>query len=221
MQGEDCLAWHRRVHEDYASIFCSCGWVFNRQAPISDSLMFAPWYYAPNACIKREKLAQIVKHANPLYYNGMRDYVLKTFPDSILHAKGLQVRTGFWEQDAIFQYCIEQDGSPVAWNGIAKGAHVGSSGYNKPSGPKFEGSLQERIAQVEGLIDDPYWRAELFSREVVEREIGHHLKKRTFQYRLRLSGGWESEVSSEVAADHLPRRLNSVTLPADAEISIV
>ena len=212
MQAEDCLSWHREVHDLWDDIFCSCGWVFNRQAPIENHRMFAPWFYAPNYAIRREKLAQVVRHANPLYYNNMRDYVLKTFPDSLLHAKGMQENTGFWEQDAVFQYCIEQDRSQVAWNGIAKGAHLGASGYNRPQGPKFEGNLQERVAQVEGLLEDPWWRAELFTREVVEREIGHVLKKREFHYRLKVAGGWESEFKSELTANRLPARINSVNL---------
>lgn len=221
MQGEDCLAWHRRIHQMPVDIFCSCGWVFNRQAPIADSLLFAPWYYAPNASIKREKLAQVVRHANPLYYNAMREYVLRTFPDSLLHSKGAQENTGFWEQDAVFQYCIEADGSQVAWNGIAKGCHVGASGYNRPSGPKFFGTLEERIAQVEDLIEDHHWRAELFSREVVEREIGHALARRAFRYEVTLPGGWRSEFTSELTQRRLPKRLNSVDLPEGARISLL
>lgn len=220
MQTQDCLAWHRKVNDLFSDLFCSCGWVFNRQAPISDDLAFAPWFYAPNYAITREKLAQVVKHANPLYYNDMAKYVLKVFPDSILHAKGMQENTQFWEQDALFQYCIEADKSQVAWNGIAKGSHVGASGYNRPTGPKFEGSLQERVAQVEGLIEDHYWRAELFTREVVEREIGHPLRKREFKYRVTVPGGWSSEFVSELSKDRLPKRINSVPLGADAVIEL-
>lgn len=220
MQSRDCLSWHRQVHDLFDDIFCSCGWVFNRQAPITDNRMFAPWFYAPNYSIRREKLAQVVKHANPLYYNNMRGYVLKTFPDSLLHAKGMQENTGFWEQDAIFQYCIEQDKSQVAWNGIAKGAHCGASGYNRPAGPKFEGSLEDRIAQVEALIEDPWWRAELFTREVVEREIGHVLPKREFKYRITIPGGWESELKSELKKERLPNRLNSVNLPIGSVVEL-
>jgi hypothetical protein len=221
MQAPDCLSWHRNVHDMFSQIFCACGWVFNRQAPIEDDLAFAPWFYAPNYSIKREKLGLIVKHANPLYYNDMRDYVLKTFPDSLLHAKGNQELTGFWEQDAVFQYCIEEQKAQVAWNAIAKGAHMGCSGYNRPAGPKFDGTLEHRIAQVEELIADPWWRAELFTREVVEREIGHVLQKREFKYRVKVPGGWQSEFKSELTISRLPRRINSVSLPPETVIALV
>jgi len=221
MQGPECLNWYRETHEMFTGIFCACGWVFNRQAPISDDLMFAAWFYSPSYSVRREKLAQVIKHANPLYYNSMREYILSTFPDSLLHNKGNQENTGFYEQDAVWQYCIEADKGQVAWNGIAKGAHLGCSGYNRPTGPKFEGTLEERIAQVESLIADPYWRADLFTREVVEREIGYVLPKREFHYRVTLPGGWESDFRSELTLDRLPKRLNSVTLPPNAQISVL
>ena len=220
MQKRDCLAWHRRMHRDFDDIFCACGWVFNRQAPISDDVMFAPWFYAPNYSIRRAKLAQVVQHANPLYYNDLRGYVLKTFPNSILHSRGLQEQTGFYEQDAVFQYCIEQDKSQVAWNGIAKGAHCGASGYNRASGPQFEGSFADRVRQVEELLLDEYWRAELFGREVVEREIGRELVRRQFRYRIEVPGGWESEFVSELKKERLPARINSVNLPPETVIHL-
>lgn len=221
MMAPDCLAWYRKTHEMFDDIFCACGWIFNRQAPIEDDLMFAPWFYSPSYSVRREKLAQIVKHANPLYFQNMREYILKEFPDSLLHAKGAQEGTNFYEQDAIWQYCIEQSRGQVAWNGIAKGAHIGASGYNRPKGPVFTGTLEERIAQVEELIADEYWRADLFTREIVEREIGHVLQKQEFRYRITLPGGWTSEIKSELKISKLARRLNSVNLPAESQISVL
>lgn len=220
IQKPGCLSWHRKMHQQFDDIFCACGWVFNRQAPITDDVMFAPWYYSPNCSVRKEKLKQIVKHANPLYYNDLRGYVLKTFPDSMLHARGLQEQTGFYEQDAVWQYCIEADKSQVAWNGIAKGAHLGASGYNRPSGPEFEGTLRERIQQVEELLADEYWRAELFGREVVEREIGRELVKREFRYRIEVPGGWQSDFTSELKRERLPKRINSVNLPVGTVLEL-
>ena len=221
MHHSDCLDWHRSVHAQFNDLFAACAWIFNHYAPITDDLAFAPWYYAPCSSFRREKLALIVKHANPLYYNGMTDYILKTFPDSILHNKGKQTNTAYFEEDALIQFCLMQDKSQVAWNGIAKIDHVGMSGYNKPHGPKFDGTLEERIAQVEELIADHYWRADYFGRAIVEREIGRELPPRSFRYRVRLPGGWESEFTSELDQRRLPKRINSVPLPPDAEIVIV
>jgi hypothetical protein len=221
MQHPDCLDWHREQHALWDDIFCSCGWIFNHMAPITEDISFAPWFYAPSSAWSRKKLAQIVKHANPIYYNDMRGYVLETFPNSFLHSQGRQVNTDFREQDAVIQFCIEQDKSQVAWPGIAKIDHVGMHGYNKPHGSKFEGTLEERIAQVEELIADPYWRADYFGRAVVEREVGRELPPRNFKYRIRLKDGWESPFISDLDIKRLPKRINSVPIPADAEIVIV
>lgn len=218
IQHGDCLDWHRKTHERFNDVFASCGWVFNLHAPITDDLMFAPWYYAPNACFKRDKLGLIVKHANPLYYNDPVKYVLETFPKSILHNQGKQRTTKFYEQDAICQYVMEQDRSQVAWRASALVDHLGLEGYNRPDGPKFEGMLSERIAKVEELIADHYWRADIFSRKIVEREIGHILPRREFRYEVRLPDGWSTEFISELPKHQLPRRIHSVTLPKGAEI---
>jgi hypothetical protein len=222
MQHADCLAWHREVHETFGDIFASCGWIFNRHAPISPDLMFAPWFYSPNVSFRREKLALIVKHAKPEYFANMREYVLETFPRSILHNRGLQENTAFYEQDGLIQYCLMEDHSQVAWCGIAKVDHVGASGYNRVmNGVEFEGTLDERITKVESLIADPYWRCELFGREVVEREVGHALKAREFTYRITLPGGWSSEITTELTMRQLPRRINSVRLPPEAKIELI
>ena len=214
----DCLSWHREVHDRFDDVFCSCGWVFNLHAPITNDLMFAPWYYAPNSCFSREKLGLVVKHANPLYFCDMQKYVLETFPKSILHDKGKQRTTKFFEEDALIQYVMEQDKSQVAWRASALVDHIAPVGYNKPDGPKFEGTLEERIAQVESLIADHYWRADLFSRKIVEREIGHVLPRRNLRYLVKLPGGWSTEYSSELPKHQLPRKIHSVVLPKEAEI---
>jgi hypothetical protein len=218
MQHPDCLDWHRRQHVLFEDIFCSCGWVFNLHAPISDDVMFAPWFYAPNYAIKQDKLGVVVKHANPRYYCAMREYVLKTFPDSILHNHGRVANTNFFEQDAIFQFCLMQDGSQVAWNAAAKCDHIGAHGYNKPTGPQLVGPLAQCVAELEAFIADPYARMEVFGRAVVEREIGSTLPKRERRFRITLSGGWSTEVLSELATISPGSKIHSHKLPADAVI---
>jgi hypothetical protein len=218
MQHPDCLAWHREQHGLFDDIFASCGWVFNRCAPIEPDLMFAGWYYSPNACFRRDKLRIVTQHANPSYYHSMREYVLKVFADSPLHKKGSQQDTNYYEQDAVIQFCINRDGSQVAWCGIAKVDHVGAFGYNRTGGPKFIGTLQERVAQVEELIGDPYYRMELFGRDVVEREVGYVLPKKEYRYQISIPGGWTSELVTEIPLRRLPKKINSVILPENAQI---
>ena len=218
MPHPDWLSWYRVAHERFDDIFCACGWVFNLHAPITNDMMFAPWFYAPSSSWKREKLALVTRHANPRYYCDMQRYILENFPNSILHDKGRQRTTKFYEQDAVCQYVMEQDKSQVAWRASALVDHCGIEGYNKPDGPKFEGTLEERIAQVESLIADHYWRADIFSRKVVEREIGHELPKRNLRYLVKLPGGWSTEYTSELPKHQLPKKVHSVVLPKEAEI---
>jgi hypothetical protein len=218
IQHADCLAWHRETHGRFDDIFATCGWVFNLHAPITKDLMFAPWYYSPNVGFKREKLGLIVKHANPLYYCDMQKYVLETFPKSILHDQGKQRTTKFYEQDAICQYVMEQDKSQAAWCASAKCTHLSAAGYNRPENRTFEGTLGERIAQVEALAADPYWRVELSERRIVERELGHLLPRRSFRYKIVLPEGWETEYVTETPRERLPRKIHSVVLPKEAEI---
>lgn len=218
MQHPDCLAWHREQHDLFGDIFASCGWVFNRCAPILPDLMFADWYYAPNACFRRDRLLQVIQHANPSYYHAMQEYVLKVFADSPLHKKGSQTDTNYYEQDAVIQFCINRDGSQVAWCGVAKVDHVGAFGYNRTNGPKFIGTLQSRIDQVEELIADPYYRMELFGRDVVEREVGYVLPKKEYRYQISIPDGWTSELVTQIPPRRLPKKINSLLLPETAQI---
>ena len=223
MQHSDCLAWHREIHEELPDIFASCGWIFNHHAPIIADVMFANWYYSPNACFKREKLAKVAKHANPLYYNAMWEYAVKAFPNSILHRRdgGNIFDTSFYEQDAIVQFCLMEDKSQVAWCGISKVDHIGTSGYNKMNGLRFYGTIEEQIRQIESFIADPYARIEAFGRPIVERELGREVPKRIRRYRITLPGGWVSEFESELSLGRLPRRINSTPVTSEAKIMLL
>ena len=220
MQHPDCLDWHREQHEMFPSIFASCGWVFNQKSPLLPDVMFAPWIYAPNFGIARDKLALVVKHSVPEYFENPRDYVLKTWPNSILHSRGTQENTAFFEQDAVLQYVLMEHRLQVAWRGTALVDHVGASGYNRPKGLVFEGTLDERVTKVESLIADPHTRAEIFGRSIVEREIGRVLPKRERVYTISLPGGWRSEFVSELKPGMLPKVINSVRI-ADYEGAVI
>lgn len=206
-----CLDWHREMHSNFEDIFAACGWVFNTHAPINDSNYFVPWLYSPNYSIRREKLRQVTAHANPLYYNGMRDYVMKHFANSPL-LKNCGESTNFYEQDAVVQFCIERDKAQVAWCRTAKVDHIGAFGYNRTTGPEFVGTLEDRIRQVKELHADHYWRAELFGRDRVEREIGHVLPPRVNKFRVTMPGGWSTTVQTELSLQRLGNRLNSAPI---------
>jgi len=217
----DFFSWHRKQHELFPKIFASMAWIFNRHAPITDDLLFQPWYYAIGTCFKRPKLELIVKHATPRYYDDMQGYIEKNFKESRLNTP---FAIQHYEQDGLIQRVLDEDRTQTVSPGITKCSHMGTGGYNRG----WENyvmlfdplsSFFGRVQRLEEFIADPYWRAEIFGREIVEREIGHELPKREFRYRITLPGGWESEFTSELKqGSFLPRRINSVPVPPEAQI---
>jgi len=221
----DFFSWHREMQEEFPDIFASMAWVFNRHAPIDDSLSFQPWYYAVGTCFSRNSLARIAKHATPAYYRDMRGYIQRNFPGSHLNSPfGIM----HFEQDGLIQRVLgEKKGDMTVSAGRARCTHMGfvrSYGdgtnfddYDMILGP---GTFAERCAKLEALIADPYWRAKMFAREVVEREEGHILEHRELRYRLRI-GEWESEFTSELTREVLPPRINSVRVPPGASVELI
>lgn len=222
MVHKDFFSWHREIHEECPDIFASMAWIFNRYAPITDDVLFQPWYYAIGTCFTRHKLGLIIRHATPRYYEDMQGYIERNFKNSKLNSPfGIQ----HYEQDGLIQRVLDLHRGQTVSPGIAKCSHLGMYGYNRGwnSGSLFfEGckNFSERIQRLEEFIADPYARAEVFGREIVEREIGHELPKREYHYRVTLPGGWESEFTTEVKPKHL-RRINSVPLPPEAEIVLL
>ena len=217
----DFFEWHRKTHAEFDDIFASMGWVFNHHAPITDDLQFQPWYYAIGTCFSREKLGLVARHATPRYYNDMPGYIEKNFKASTLNAR---VRIEHFEQDGLIQRILDVDKSQTAASGIARCTHIGTFGYNRGWDIRedfFEGcpTFEDRVGRLRKLVGDPYWRAEIFSRAIVEREIGHVLPKRERTYTVRV-GPYESEFKSELGIDLLPKRINSVPRTSEMEIVI-
>jgi hypothetical protein len=131
-----------------------------------------------------------------------------------------------WEQDGLIQRVLDADKSQTVCPGIAKCSHVGfTRSYGDDTQEDYEQFLgldglrfDERVDRVEEFISDPYWRVQVFGRDIVEREIGMSLPKRQFKYTVKLPGGWESSFVTEVSRAFLPKRINSVPVSADAEI---
>lgn len=217
----DFFAWHRKMHEDWDDIFCSMGWVFNQHAPITNDEQFQPWYYAIGTCFTKKKLRLIVDHATPRYYDAMPEYIEKTFKNSILNSP---IKISHYEQDGLIQRVMDIDKSQSVANGIARCTHLGVFGYNRgwEKRDDFFGEAQtfeERLSRISKLIGDPYWRAELFGRPIVEREIGKILPPRFNKYLLRV-GPFECEYESELDVEELPKRLRSVPRTPDMGIVV-
>jgi hypothetical protein len=222
MPHADFFSWHREQQETFPDIFASMAWIFNRQAPISDDLMFQPWIYSIGLCFSREKLALIAQHATPKYYGDMPGYIERRFKTNPLTDR---FAVAHWEQDGLLQRILDEDQSQTVCPGIAKCSHVGfKRSYGDDTQEDYEKFLglqglrfEQRVRRVESFIADPYQRAQVFGRNLVEREIGKELPKREYTYRIKI-GEFESTFKSELMRDRLPRRINSVLMTEGAEI---
>ena len=223
----DFFSWHRDQHQNFPDIFASMAWVFNRHAPLTNDLLFQPWIYSPGVAFSHNKLALIAPHATPRYYNDMDTYIRKTFPESKLNDA---FNIGHCEQDGNLQRILDRDGSQTVSCGIAKCSHMGfvrsyGTGETRQHYEMFLDhthlSFEQRVEKLESFCQDIYWRATVFGRSIVEREVGHTLPKRELKYKVILPGGWESEFKTEMRKDLLPSRINSVPLPSNAQIVLV
>jgi hypothetical protein len=219
----DFFLWHRAMQEEFSDIFASMAWIFNRHAPIEEQDLFQPWYYSVGTCFARKMLAHVVEHARPEYYMDMAGYIERTFPKSTLNAP---FNIQHYEQDGLIQRVLDKLNLQTVSPGIAKCSHIGYFGYNQGWDREefFFGNaltFTDRVKRVEEFIADPYWRAARFGRPIVEREIGQALPAREFRYKIKLADGWESEFTSELEKKHLPKTLNSVPLPKNAEVVLL
>jgi Glycosyltransferase like family 2 len=222
----DYFSWHQRMHEEHPDIFASMAWVFNRHTPLVDDVLFQPWYYAIGVCFPRRTLARIAKHSIAWYFSDMAGYIAKVFPNSNLNSP---FGIAHFEQDGLIQRVLAENPEDMTVSpGLAKCSHMGfvrSYGAGDPNDElslamnmPADASLSERVARIEELYEDHYWRVQQFGADIVEREIGRKLPARSFRYRITLEGGWESEFTSQLTKGRLPARINSVTLPPNAKV---
>ncbi len=220
----DLLSWTRMMHndEDCPDIFATCGWCFNHFMPFNEDIYFAPWIYIPQFSIRRKKLELVLPYLNPLYYRDMWGYLAAHFPENPINK--LYPKVVHYEIDGLLQRVIMQEKLQTAWCAIPKVTHEGFGGYNRGWDTytnmfKDCTDFASRVAVIEEFAADPHWRASVFERRTVEREIGHGLPKRMIKYKLRV-GEFESDFESELALRSLPRRLNSVPRTSEMEIII-
>lgn len=144
----DFFRWHETVQErgDY---FCTVGWHCIRNPEIRPSIDPTEYieslrdFSSIGVCWKHEKLAALVKHATPEFYQNMRGYLAKAFP-------GSPINPGTWTEQAgvITRLLHEKKDRMIAWPSMRRLSHVGVSGYHRPGGHKFDGPLEKRVADL-------------------------------------------------------------------------
>lgn len=221
----DFFKWHREMHEEFSdmNLFCSMAWVFNHYAPITEDPMFQPWYYSVGTCFSRKKLKLVAEHATPRYYGDMPGYIDDTFKESKLNLVHPNIQ--HFEQDGLIQRILDRDKSQTVSSGMARCTHLGPFGYNRGWEKRddfFADALnfEDRMARISKLIGDPYWRAELFGRAIVEREIGKILPPRYRKYLLKV-GPFECSYQSELDVEQIRRLKRLRSVPCTPEMEIV
>jgi hypothetical protein len=151
---KDFFKWHEAVQArgDY---FITVGWhcIRNKEVlPSQDPTAYIEStrdFSSIGICWKREKLLAMVKHANPNYYRAMRNYLAAAFV-------GSPINPGLWTEQAgvVTRLLHEAKNRWVAWPALSRVAHVGISGYHRPGGHRFDGSLAERIAGLRAAVTD-------------------------------------------------------------------
>jgi len=227
---DDCFVkpgffdWTHDQHELFSDIFASCAWVGNQVMDIADVAYYVPWLYIPQFSMRREMLKRVLPHLNHIYYKNMARYCRETFPDNVLYK--MHNMMNHYEIDGLLQHILLRDGLQVAWNGIAHSKHLGMHGYNRGGYGAYreffgeEKSFAKRVARMEEFASDPQWRMQFFSREIVEREEGHVIEERTYRYRM-IQGEYESEFTSPLLPQQLPRLINSVPRTAETVIECI
>lgn len=152
---KDFFKWHEAVQArgDY---FVTVGWHCIRNAEVKPGT--DPTAYIESTrdfssigiCWKRDKLAPFVKHATPNYYRAMRNYLAQAFP-------GSPINPGQWTEQAgiVTRLLHETKNRWVAWPQLSRVAHVGISGYHRPGGHRFSGTLEQRIADLRKAVVNP------------------------------------------------------------------
>lgn len=147
----DFFYWHEAV-QARADYFCSVAWHCIRNPRTEKSadphaiIESTCDYSSIGVCWKREKLAEIVKHATPEYYAYPPAYLAKHFPRS-------PIPPNQWvEQAGLIMRVLLAGAGTVAWAARPRCAHVGIKGYHRRNGHVFAGTLTQRIERLREAI---------------------------------------------------------------------
>ena len=129
------------------------------------------WYTSPCASWQADKLRQCLEII-PLgyHYCETREGMQKALDESPHFAKS-KFKYGSAEQDGFLLRCIEKFGWHTKFPDKPLCTHLGSHGYNRPTGPRPEGNLHERIAWYRKLLIDTRRRYELFGTRITDLEM--------------------------------------------------
>lgn len=126
------FVWHRWMHAANLTLGCSIG--------VKDPGHGA--YASLGVCFRRERLAVILPHCRPAYFQNMRGYCHTYFPPSPFDC----------EQDGLWARVLKEAGTPTVWADIPLAQHVGWYGYHRRKSTRPHGTLDQKFAQVKQAL---------------------------------------------------------------------
>lgn len=139
----DFFRWHEEVQKQ-SDFMCSIAYRCSRNPQVTRDpilekdpeayFVSAQDYASIGVCWKKQKLAEVVKHACPEYYQDMTKYAFTHFPDN-------RFAECFTEQDGLIMRILHDVKGNVAWPYVPRCFHFGTFGYHRLRSPKL--SYQE------------------------------------------------------------------------------
>ena len=145
----DFFTWHESV-QNLGDYFCSVAYRCIRNAEartdITDStacFTTARDFASVGVCWRRTRLAPVVEHARPEYYQDLSGYLQKHFPNN-------RFADCFVEQDGLIMRIMGVTNAVTVWSYVPRCYHIGFAGYNRPRGPRLTyEELRETVHKVE------------------------------------------------------------------------
>lgn len=152
----DFFRWHEAVQEKYPAYLCTVAWGCLRNPEViisTDPVAYIESnrdFASIGVCWNRSNLNLVIRHGKPQFYNSPSYYLGTEFPNS-------EIPSWKWtEQDGlIMRILLKYKDLIVAWPSVPRCRHVGISGYHRPQGHRFAGTLAQRVAQLEKVINTP------------------------------------------------------------------
>jgi hypothetical protein len=143
------FSWCREALDRYPDSFAAAGWQYSPDALISDGPdLRIPWFLSVCACLPRSSVFSVVQHARLEYYQNMKSYLDRAYPNS--NRRGSQ----HFEQDGLILRVMESESKRCVWPRRPRATHCGFRGYHM-SKERPTGSLEERVAVVKLALKNP------------------------------------------------------------------
>lgn len=147
MIADNFFDWHRAIHDKEPDIYCAIGTRNNntRVEPMGDYSKYYLQrgdYQSLGVSFKKDKLDDVLIHANLDYYNSPFNYCKRRWPNSPIGAQ-------FVEQDGLHRRVMGNQQVAFSFDGFA--FHAGFYGYNRKGKLRATGTMSEKVAKIRDI----------------------------------------------------------------------